>query len=108
MSQAHSFAVDNLRQYIEYVEQKTAFLYQLAGQQQQQINKLHKVVTKLKNGDEVDDDEDDRATTSMKGSAGIGSLQPPSNLNPQMLGTQFNKMPQLQTLNLSGSTQINN
>lgn len=108
MSKAHSFAVDNLRQYIEYVEQRTTFLYQLAGQQQQQINKLHKIVTKLKNGEEVEDDEDERSTSAVKGSMGINLSQPSTNLNPHMRGTQFNKMPQLQTLNLSGSTQIDN
>ncbi len=102
MSGGHSFQVDNLRQYVEFVENKTNQLCQLVFSLTQEVTKLKRVVTKLKNGEEVEDDAEDMPTNTVPSHA-------PKMMPPQM-PNQFNQMPHLQTLNLgsAGNSRIDN
>lgn len=115
MSHAHSFAVDNLRQYVEYVDGKNNQLAQIVMSLNNEVMRLKKIVTKLKNGEEVDDEDENAPVTS--------ASAPPQMVPPQMGGAapqmppqmaaqmqQFSQMPQLQTLSLGsgGGHSINN
>ena len=100
----NSFAVDNLRQYVEYTDGKINHLHQLLYTLSVEVSKLRKTVNKLKNGEDVDEDEE----TSTKLPSNVQHHSQQQNAGPQL---QFGQMPPLQTLNLNhgpGSTQINN
>lgn len=101
----HSFQIDNLRMYIETVDGKTNQLGQLLYTLSHEVSKLRKTVTKLKNGEDPDDEEEETVKT-----APTNPMAPAQNpMAPPQAPSQFNQMPQLQTLNLtSGSTAINN
>lgn len=104
---SNPLAVNNLRQYIDFINSRTTLLTQHVYSLTMEVNKLKKIVTKLKNGEEVDDDEDETSTTRVP-TAGAPQMAP--RMAPQMGGMpQFNQMPQLQTLNLNtGSYTIDN
>lgn len=114
MSNNHSFAVDNLRQYVEYVDGKNNQLAQIVMSLNNEVMLLKKIVTKLKNGEEIEEDAENTPVTT---AGAPPQMVPPQmggampQMNPQMMTQmqQFAQMPQLQTLNLtSGSSAINN
>ncbi len=107
MSNNHSFAVDNLRQYVEFVNDKNNQLAQIVMSLNNEVMRLKKIVTKLKNGEEIEEEDENIPVTT----ASVPPQMAPPQMNPQMMAQmqQFSQMPQLQTLNLnSGSSAINN
>lgn len=112
MSVNHSFAVDNLRQYVEYVDGKNNQLAQIVMALNNEVMKLKMIVTKLKNGEEVEDEPENVPTTQATSAPQMLPPQMAPQMGQQMapqMGQQFAQMPQLQTLNLSsGSHAINN
>lgn len=102
---SHSFAIDNLRQFVEYTDNKNNQLAHIVMALNNEVMKLKKIVTKLKNGEEIDEDEDNTATTTVTSAPQMG----PPRIAPQMTQhPQFAQMPQLQTLNLNSSHSITN
>lgn len=99
---AHSFAVDNLRQYVEFTDNKVNQLAQHMHALFLEVTKLKKTVNKLKNGEEVDDEAENTQSTDTNASA--PQMMPPQmapQMPPQQAPNGFNQMPQLQTLNLN-------
>ena len=100
---SHSVIIDNLRQYVEFVDKKNNQMYQQVLGLTFEVAKLKKVVNKLKNGEQVDDEEENTASTDTNKQA--PQMMPPQQHNPNM---QFNQMPQLQTLNLNSTSAHDN